>query len=107
MTSGSEDQTVEGDLARQMILASRESTRAISQLSVTLEDRHQRTLDKLAVLEGQHVKLESILLGEHGDNGLTSRVMLLEKSKGHVSWAGVAVIVGLALSALALLLRGA
>ncbi len=92
------------DLAAKMVSIARENNKAIGRLSRALESRDDRLDAGLSALRAQVVKLEKILLGEYGDNGLTSRVMLLEKTRNKVSWGAVAVIVGLAMSALGLFL---
>ena len=101
---------------RSMLDESIRTREAVDELRTSLEGRRELTdkaisdlraevrddiRDVKALVEDAH----HILVGEQGDNGLTARVLLLEKAKGQVSWGTVAVIVTLALMGLGVYLR--
>ncbi len=101
----------EQTLAAQMIEASRQTQAALDRLSSSLDGRREHIDSEIKALrvemEADRVWMREeisgiaeILVGKKGDNGLATRVLLLEKQKGSVSWQSVGVLVALGLAAM-------
>ena len=100
---GEEDDGV--DIARKALLASRQTTAAVEALTAAIQD-NRGARDREAKQFREAIReLRDILVGVKGDNGLTSRVLILEKAKGNVSWQSVGVIFALGMAALGMYLN--
>lgn len=90
-------------LARQMMEASKDTRLAVDSLRVSIEERRRSLDEELTSVRREISDLRSLLVGDKGDNGLSSRVMLLERTRAHISWQSVGVIIALALAAVSYL----
>lgn len=85
-------------LAKKMILCTEKTEQALDTLTETVLDRYEIIEEKISELRDDFEDLKDILVGKTGDNGLTTRVKMLEKSRGYVSWSVLAMAIGLALA---------
>ena len=93
------DEETERKYAAQMLEASRLTRHAVDELRLSIESRHESIDGEIKGLRREIKDVSRILVGERGDNGVASRVLLLERQTGLVSWQSVSVIVALVLAA--------
>lgn len=92
----------ERDLARKMIAATKETQGAVDELTNTLLRRDDLFESKCLELGAEVKELSDILIGKTGENGLTTRVKMLERGHGYVAWTTVAAILALLIAAIGL-----
>lgn len=103
MPEGQEERTRQ--LAIDMIEASRQTKESVDILRTTIQQRRLSLDGEIKGIRAEVRELRQHLVGARGDNGLTSRVMLLEKQKNSVTWQSIGVVIALAIAALGLFLR--
>ena len=117
------DAKIAAGQVRLMLDESVRTREAVDSLRVTLDGRKEILDEKINAIQTEvrhglrdvrvlveevtsaHAELSDILVGKQGDNGLTARVLLLEKAKGKVAWEAVLAIVMMALAGLAVYLK--
>lgn len=93
-------------IAGRMLDASRETREAIERLTLSVEAERSHTnaarsdiAGEIKGLRREVADLRRMLVGKKGDNGLASRVLLLERSRAQVSWHSIGVVIALVLAA--------
>lgn len=89
----------ERELANTMIEATAKTRSAIDHLTTELLARDHAAENRMNDLSNSIAELRLIVIGKSGDNGLSTRVKMLERSRGHVSWAALGMVAGLLLAA--------
>jgi hypothetical protein len=92
-------------LVGQMLHASRQTREAVENLHRTIQLRRSSIDGEIKGLRSEVHELRRLLVGSKGDNGLSSRVLLLENSKGVIRWESIGVIVALLVAAVGLFLK--
>lgn len=87
------------DTAR-LLAAHNETRLAIEQLRSSTDERRVAVDGELAKVRQEIRDLRNLLVGEKGDNGIASRVMLLERTRSHISWQSIGVIIALCIAAI-------